>query len=302
MLGINYPVLVRNQVVPKRVTLFAALAALVVTVNGCRKPAPTPVSTAPPSTALPVVTNTIGMRLAHLPAGQFTTGARGTGNRTITLTRPFLMGLTEVTRAEFATVMKRPSPPSGTEDLPVVDVTWQDAKDFCDKLSTLDGKTYDLPTEAQWEYACQGGSFAPFDPAVADVGTIMWYNLNSGQRLHPVATRAPNRWGIFDMHGNVREWCRDWWSFTPPSGTDPFLATFTPHPASKTFGQLGAQLDSPERVRRGGAFDTPGEWCSCGYRDSGPPEIAQPWLGFRVVVELPADGGQAPDKKPADSH
>lgn len=257
--------------------------------GGCKRTPPVPPPARAPAAApvsLPVVVSSVGMKLVEIPSGQFTTGALGRGARQVTLTRPFLMGVTEVTRADYSSVMGLAAVPTAEANLPAVNVTWDDAKAFCARLSKRDGRVYDLPTEAQWEYACQAGQLAPFDPALADVNDAAWTSKNSGMRAHEVGTRAPNRWGLCDMHGNVREWCRDYWSFTPPSGTDPEGA-FT--------GSVGFEPGG-QRVRRGGAYDTPATMCTCGGRDAGLPELPMPYVGFRVIVELPATPGDRTGK------
>jgi hypothetical protein len=217
--------------------------------------------------------NEFGIVFRRLPAGAF---RHASGIGLVTLTRPFFISTTEITEAQYTRVIGQQKRLPDLGDLPVVNVSWTDAKAFCDKLQTDTGLVYDLPTEAQWEYACRGGGPGPFSPAFHGPHQMMWYNGNSGGSLHTVGELAPNLYGLFDMHGNVREWCRDWWSFQPPRGMDP----------------IGPQ-EGTERVRRGGAYDTPPEWCACDARDSAPPSLRLPYTGFRPVIEL-----HVPPQKP----
>lgn len=217
-----------------------------------------------------VVSNRFRMLLRRLPAGSFTIAqAGGPKGRAVTLSRPFYVGVTEVTRAQWALGNGTPVPEKNP-DVAVGDVTWGDADRFCSGLGAEGAWGYSLPTEAQWEYACQSGVLAPFNPGKKRASEIMWSASNSRDRAHEVATLAPNSYGLFDMHGNVREWCRDWWSPVPSVGTDPT------GPAS------GSQ-----RVRRGGSFDWPSDWCWCGHRDAGPPQMTWPAMGLRVVLVQP---------------
>ncbi len=152
---------------------------------------------------------------------------------------------------------------------PVVNVTWQQAMDFCDTLPALPGWRYALPTEAQWDLACRLGRGS------GSLASMTWYGSNSGLRVHEVATRKASAIGLYDMHGNVREWCRDYFRFRQPIRFDRELPT-----------------NGFDRVRRGGAFDTPIGWCECGYQDGGIPNLPTEWTGFRVVMERVSEGAK----------
>lgn len=219
--------------------------------------------------------NSAGILFARIPAGEFTVASHPVGRQrsTVTLSSDFYMAVTETTAAQFALAQNQSLDEIGDgADLPAVNMTWQAAADWCGSLPEVEGWRYALPTEAQWEYSCQAGKLRPYAPTVPNNANIMWFSGNSGNRLHPVAQLMPNEYGLFDMHGNVREWCRDWFApRKPPSGVDPT------GPSSGVFA-MG-------RVRRGGAYDTPTNYCTSGLRDSGEPDIPAPWQGFRAVME-----------------
>jgi eukaryotic-like serine/threonine-protein kinase len=125
----------------------------------------------------------------------------------------------EVTQGEYERVMgTNPSHFKGDPRLPVETVSWQDAMTFCERLSALPaersaGRVYRLPTEAEWEYACRAGSTTiySFGDSEGSLGDYAWYDSNSGSKTHPVGQKRPNAWGLYDMHGNVWEWCSDWY-------------------------------------------------------------------------------------------
>ena len=148
---------------------------------------------------------------------------------TVTLTKGFWLGKTEVTQAQYqAFTGKNPSTlTSAGPDAPVERVSWIDAMEFCRKLNEREraahrlpaGYIFSLPTEAQWEYAGRAGTTAAYS---GEPDKMMWHVLNSGGTTHPVAQKKPNAWGFFDMPGNVLEWCYDWYGPYPGGAvTDP---------------------------------------------------------------------------------
>ena len=130
----------------------------------------------------------------------------------VTLSKGFYLQTTEVTQAQWKAVMgsSNPSHFKG-DDLPVEQVSWNDAQDFIQKLNAKEGThVYRLPTEAEWEYACRAGTKTAYYWGSSMDGDYCWYNSNSSSKTHPVAQKRSNDWGLYDMSGNVWEWCSDW--------------------------------------------------------------------------------------------
>jgi formylglycine-generating enzyme required for sulfatase activity len=167
---------------------------------------------------LPTLTNSVEMPLIRVPAGPFVMGSAtgedgaptGIHTRLVTIAAPFFLGRTEVTQRQYEAVMH--ANPSDTRwigpDLPVQSVTWEEANEFCRRLSQIEGRHYRLPTSAEWEYACRAGTTGPFGPS-GTLDPVGWYIGNSSGAVHAVAGKQPNTWGFYDCHGNVAEWCSD---------------------------------------------------------------------------------------------
>ena len=218
-------------------------------------------------------TNSIGMQLKMIPAGTFTMG-EGDDAHQVTLTQSFRIGVHEVTQEQYERVMSsNPSYFKGPQN-PVEQVSWNDAVKFCEKLSALPeekaaGRVYRLPTEAEWEYACRAGtttkySFGDIEGALGDYA---WYRANSGRKTHRVGEKRGNPWGLYDMHGNVWEWCQDRYGGYPKGAvTDP---------TGPNSGSI--------RVLRGGCWISPAEFCRSAFRDRGSPSVRTRDLGFRVT-------------------
>jgi formylglycine-generating enzyme required for sulfatase activity len=218
-------------------------------------------------------TNSIGMTFVRIPAGVFTMGSSAADadsherpRHTVTISRPFLLATTEVTQSQWKTVMgSNPSRFQGN-DLPVEQVSWVDAQEFIRKLSTQEGTTsYRLPTEAEWEYACRAGATGDTN---ADLGTIAWHAPNSGGSTHPVGRKQANAWGLFDVLGNVYEWCEDW------KGTYPSGEVTDPHGPS----------EGPGRVIRGGSWMIHANRARAEFRDFLAPDERRDDVGFRIVA------------------
>jgi formylglycine-generating enzyme required for sulfatase activity len=172
-----------------------------------------------------IVTNSLGMKFAWIPPGTFKMGSPvGEPGRNddevqhdVILTKGFYLGVYEVTQAQWRAVMgDNPSAFKG-DDYPVECVSWADCQKFCEKLSLRDGRRYRLPTEAEWEYACRAGTTGEYSSGNGEnaLRKVGWYAGNSNDRTNPVGGLAPNAWGLYDMHGNVWEWCADWYAPYP---------------------------------------------------------------------------------------
>jgi formylglycine-generating enzyme required for sulfatase activity len=230
-----------------------------------------------------VVTNSIGMKLTWVLPGEFQMGGDEQYYErpihTVKISNGFYMGVYEITQGQYQKVMgNNPSHFKwiGNDNLPVEMVSWDDAVEFCKKLSQTEGKTYRLPTEAEWEYACRAGTTTKFSfgDDESQLGDYAWYNQNSGEKPHPVGEKKPNVWGLYDMHGNVSEWCNDWYSETYYSSSP------INNPTGPTTGNY--------RVHHGGCWYTHlALTCRVSYRLSLlSPNIRDYYTGFRVVLDL----------------
>jgi formylglycine-generating enzyme required for sulfatase activity len=268
----------------------AALAVLGYFVLSMRPTQPgskssDPSDEAPPAAALPVVTNSVGMKLARVPPGDFLMGdpiIPDAQPHVIRISHGFLVGVHEVTQLEYQLVTgTNPSQFRG-ESLPVEQVTWDEARAFCAKLSDRPeekalGRVYRLPTEAEWEYCCRAGTGTSFNRG-RQLTPRQANTLVSGfQRPTPVGTYPPNLWGLYDLHGNVGEWCSDWY------GAEYYVVSPVIDPAGPTEGT--------KRVVRGGSWCSPPDDARSGYRcDAFAPDARSPAVGFRVVCTEAAGG------------
>ncbi|MEO6004476.1 MAG: formylglycine-generating enzyme family protein [Opitutus sp.] len=196
----------------------------------------------------------------------------------VTLTKGFWLGRTEVTQAQYEAVMNEN--PSTFKDIgpeaPVERVSWIDAMAFCEKLNEREsaagrlpeGFKYNLPTEAQWEYACRAGTTGEY---AGDAPAMSWYDQNSGGKTHSVATKQPNAWGLFDMSGNVLEWCFDWYGDYPRS---PAI-----DPAGPRTGYY--------RMARGGSWRAEPDVGRSASRAGGSPGRLDYTIGFRLALSPP---------------
>jgi len=190
----------------------------------------------------------------------------------VTLTKAFYMGGCEVTQEQYVQVMgKNPSHFIGAS-LPVESVQWNGAQEFCKKASQKTGQTVRLPTEAEWEFACRAGTTTNYYTGDAEAGLSRagWYYGNSGAKTHPVGQKTPNAWGLYDMHGNVFEWCLGLEQYPPEAAVDP-----QGPPVSRGC------------VARGGAWDMHPKFCRSAMRGWGSLSIRCKDAGFRVLVAAP---------------
>jgi formylglycine-generating enzyme required for sulfatase activity len=235
------------------------------------------------------------MKLTLIPAGKFLMGSpAGEKDREdeegppheVTISKPFYVGVYTVTQAQWKAVMgttvaqqrdradKDSSLFGVGDDHPMYFVSWEEAVDFCKRLSQKTGRAARLPAEAEWEYACRAGSKTRFsfgdDTEYEQLTEYVWYENNSDSKTHPVGRKKPNGWGLYDMHGNVWQWCSDWaGSYGKEAQTDPT------GPASGS-----------DRVLRGGSWNNNAHHCRSAIRQGRSPDYRIHFLGFRVVVEL----------------
>ncbi|WP_300675293.1 bifunctional serine/threonine-protein kinase/formylglycine-generating enzyme family protein [Desulfoluna sp.] len=223
------------------------------------------------------MTNSLGMTFVYMKPGTFMmgspSGASGhcddeTRHR-VTLSKGYYLQTTEVTQGQWKAVMgSNPSLFKNCGDeCPVEKVSWEDAQKFIRKLNTREGGShYRLPTEAEWEVGCRAESETPYANGKS-LSSLGWYDDNSGNKTHPVAQKTSNAWGLYDMHGNVYEWCQDW-KGNYPSGnvTDP----------------VGPSSGS-DRVMRGGSWFDRARLCRSADRDSSSPGYRYFSIGFRLA-------------------
>ena len=222
-------------------------------------------------------TNSIGMQLKLIPAGSFLMGSPESEQERkeneiqhkVTLTKSFYLGIYEVTQEQYEKVMgSNPSKFKGAK-LPVEMVNWDDAREFCEKLSQLEkNMTYRLPSEAEWEYAARAGTKTAYYWGDDFDARYAWCYENSGGKTQEVGTRQPNAWGLYDMSGNVWEWCEDWKAeYTTGEQVDP----------------KGAASGSC-RVNRGGSWNDDPLLCRSAFRNYCTPDNRINDFGLRVVA------------------
>jgi len=249
-----------------------------------------------PATSVHWYVNSIGMTMVLIPAGQFSMGLPDSDKDAIPvekpqhrvrITKPFWLGMHLVTVGQFRKFVEASKYNAGTkwqkpftsqtDDHPVVNVSWSDAKEFCAWLTKKEGKKYRLPTEAEWEYACRAGTRTKysFGDNESDLGDHAWFLLNSDNQTHAVGQKKPNAWGLSDMHGNAWQWCEDW-----------FDDGYYSH--SPTDDPTGPTTAGSGRVSRGGGWMAPARGCRSAGRTYGAPGYRFNNMGFRVSG-VPAD-------------
>jgi formylglycine-generating enzyme required for sulfatase activity len=225
-----------------------------------------------------VAVNSLGMRMVLVPAGSFRMGSPpgeplrqdDETPRQVTLTRSFRMAATEVTQGQWSALMPANRSRNKGDDLPVTSVSWNDAREFCTRLSEKEGVTYRLATEAEWEYACRAGAADPVTPDAREAAA--WFADNSGGQTHPVGQKKPNAWGLFDMLGNAAEWTLD---------------AYGPYPSVEEERDPTGPPEGNARVVRGGAFRSFPPAVRCAARASRPRAYQLHHVGLRVVQEVP---------------
>lgn len=219
-----------------------------------------------------VVVAGVTFEFVQIPAGEFMMGSTNGRDderpvHRVRISRAFEMCKYQVTQAQWEAVMgNNPSHFKGP-DRPVERVSWDDTQEFIKKLNQNDSKyQYRLPTEAEWEYACRAGTAGNY---AGRIDRMAWYGSGAGGETHPVGKKKPNKWGLYDMHGNVWEWCQDWYDrgyYAQSPDTDP---------QGPTSGSA--------RVTRGGGWYLRAMGCRSAGRLLTSPEDRFLALGFRLV-------------------
>ena len=188
----------------------------------------------------------------------------------VTLTNNYYIGKYEVTQALWKTVMGNKSSRFKGDNLPVEKVSWNNCQKFISKLNKLTGKSFCLPTEAEWEFAARGGkkSRGYQYSGSNTLGDVAWYEGNSGSKTHAVGTKQPNELGIYDMTGNVYEWCQDWYG------------SYSSSPQANPIGAVSGSC----RVYRGGCWVSSARNCRTSYRGRRTPDFRYGFLGLRLVL------------------
>jgi formylglycine-generating enzyme required for sulfatase activity len=237
--------------------------------------------------------NSIGMRFVFIDSGSFMMGSGLSpleikdkfGGKAkwyddecpqhkVTLTKSFYIQTTEVTQKQWISVMgvNHSEFKNCGDNCPVERVSWYDAQEFITRLNNKENtEKYRLPTEAEWEYACRAGSTTAFcfgnDKTM--LNKYAWYNTNSRNWAHQVDQKKPNIWGLYDMHGNVWEWCQDWYSEYPDEEvTDP-----------------AGPVSGSHRVSKGGSWRSASRFCRSAHRYGVDPAYRRPTRGFRVAMD-----------------
>ena len=229
--------------------------------------------------------NETTMEFVLIPAGEFDMGSPSTERdrdndegpvHRVKINKPFYIGKYEVTQQQYYMVAKSKPSKFKQDDRPVENVSWEQAESFCKKLSKIKDGSFRLPTEAEWEYACRAGSQSRFcfgdDLTYSKIGQYAWCSINSNSESHPVGKKKPNSFGLYDMHGNVWEWCGDY-----------YAADYYHH--SMLVDPIGALYGKSRVIRGGGWFRSP-QYCRSANRSSLEPYYIRNHIGFRVVLEV----------------
>ncbi len=233
------------------------------------------------------------MEFVRIPAGSFQMGSPDSeANRRdnegpvheVRITKPFYMGKYEVTQVQWQAVMgttvnkqrQRAGSPwhlkGNDPECPMYYVSWEEAVEFCKRL----GKNFRLPTESEWEYACRAGSQTRFhygdDPNYSELDLYDWYSGNSENKTHPVGQKKPNAWGLYDMHGNVQEWC-----------SDRYISQSMYKKNGSTASMMSASERERYRVCRSGSWLHEADWCRSANRGSRIEDVRVDFVGFRIV-------------------
>ncbi len=227
------------------------------------------------------VENVYEIDMVFVKGGTFTMGSPtseafkfGDETQHLVTLSDFYIGKYEVTQKQWKEIMgSNPSAFSGCDNCPVEQVSWNDVQEFIKKLNQKTGKNYRLPTEAEWEFAARGGnqSKGTIYSGSNNIDEVAWDNNNSGNKSHPVGMKKANELGLYDMSGNVWEWCNDWYE-EYPSGSQT-------NPKGPSSGTL--------RVLRGGSWDYRTQFCRSARRNNFNPDKHVNYFGFRMAASAP---------------
>ncbi len=287
----------------KSTFLMLQVGLACIAITGCQKPDPDPTLSVSETFTLP---GNVLLEMIGIPAGTFMMGSTSresadavptalgkvpfpkseTPVHQVTITQDFQLGKYEVTKAQWEAVMET-TPWSGQSfvlddpDSPATHVSWNDAQAFITTLNGMTGETFRLPTEAEWEYACRAGSTTEyyFGDSSATLSDYAWWEgnaVNAAERYaHVVGHLLPNDFGLFDMHGNVWEWCEDWYA----------SSYYSSSPSSDPTGPTSGS----NRVIRDGGFIGGAAYCRSAGRSRNNPASSFSSLGFRLARQLLLD-------------
>lgn len=222
------------------------------------------------------VTNSIGMEFVLIPAGEFQIGTEKYSDaRTVhkvIVSKPFYLGKYPVTQDEWRSLMGNDPSCFEGDNRPVECISWHDVQEFVKRLNAKEGTDkYRLPSGAEWEYACRAGTTTKysFGDDESKLGEYAWYYDNSEHQTHPVGQKKPNPWGLYDMHGNVWEWCQDRYHRT-------YVTTLND-------GSVLEATNNSGLVLHGGGWVNYAAKCQSAYRSSFHPDYGYYSLGFRLL-------------------
>ena len=227
------------------------------------------------------------IEMVYIPSGTFSMGSNNAEDE-----KPphevnldgYYIGKYLVTQKDWVAVMGRNPSAFKGDDLPVENVSWYDAQEFSRKLSEKTGQKYRLPTEAEWEYACRAGSTARlyFGNDDSITGEYAWYKDNSDGKTQPVGLKKPNAWGLYDMSGNVGEWCQDWWD---PEYYQRSVSNNPVNDEEYLYKNPNTGEESGQKVVRSGHFMHPPKGLESAHRHCTQPVRKSEMIGFRCVRE-----------------